>query len=134
MGNTKHIPYEATHPGEILKDEIDARPELNQKKLAALMGVKPSFLNEIIKGKRPISADTAILLEGVLDIPADFWLKFQMQFELQQARIKRKNIEKINVLKKLKNEATSAYTDAVKTSSSVQDPDANYGGNKSESK
>lgn len=123
MGNKEHLPFEATHPGEVLKDELEARSEMTQKKLAELMGVKASFLNEIIKGKRPISADTAILLEEVLDIKADFWLKFQMQYELQQARLKKKNKDKLDVLRKLRKQEEHGKTYVqINSSSAVNEP------------
>ena len=89
------IPFEATHPGVLIKDELDARPELKQKDLAVELGVKASFLNEIIKGKRPVTADIAILLEKILGISADYWMKFQSQYEIDKARIKEKNIIRI---------------------------------------
>ena len=93
--NNNIIPFEATHPGVLIKDELEVRDDLNQKDLAKELGVKPSFLNEIIKGKRPLTADYAIILEKIFDIPADYWMRFQTQFEIDKARIKRKNIEKI---------------------------------------
>ena len=96
------LPFEATHPGSLIRDELEVRENLNQKKLAALLDVKPSFLNEIIKGKRPITANTAILLEKVLDISADYWMKFQSQYEIDTARINKKNIEKLKRIKKWK--------------------------------
>lgn len=89
------VPFEATHPGTLIKDELDARPELKQKDLANELGVKPSFLNEIIKGKRPVTADIAVLLEKTLEIPADYWMKFQSQFEIDKARVKEKNIARL---------------------------------------
>ncbi|NOX45416.1 MAG: HigA family addiction module antidote protein, partial [Chlorobi bacterium] len=89
---TATTPFTATHPGVLIKDELDARPELKQKDLAKELGVKASFINEIINGKRPITANIAILLEKVLGIPADYWMKFQSQFEIDKARIKEKNI------------------------------------------
>lgn len=89
------IPHKATHPGVLIADELDVRDDINQKDLAHLLGVKSSFLNEIIKGKRPITADTALLLEKALDIPADFWLNFQAQYDLDVARIKERNITKV---------------------------------------
>lgn len=95
MANRHIIPFEATHPGVLIKDELEIRNDLNQKDLAKELGVKPSFLNEIIKGKRPVTADVAILLEKSLDIPADYWMKFQSQFEIDRARIKEKNIIKL---------------------------------------
>jgi len=89
------LPFEATHPGILIKDELDTRPDLKQKDLAIELGVKASFLNEIIKGKRPVTADIAILLEKTLEIPADYWMKFQSQYEIDKARIKEKNITKL---------------------------------------
>ncbi|MGQ1948814.1 HigA family addiction module antitoxin [Geofilum sp. OHC36d9] len=89
------LPFEATHPGILIKDELDARPDLKQKDLAKELGVKASFLNEIIKGKRPVTADIAILLEKIFEIPADYWMKFQSQYEIDKARIKEKNIAKL---------------------------------------
>lgn len=89
------LPFEATHPGILIKDELDARSDLKQKDLAKGLGVKASFLNEIIKGKRPVTADLAILLEKILEIPADYWMKFQSQYEIDKARIKEKNIAKL---------------------------------------
>jgi HTH-type transcriptional regulator/antitoxin HigA len=95
---TQNIPFEATHPGILIKDELEFREDIKQKDLAELLGVKPSFLNEIIKGKRPITADLAILLEKTLEIPADYWMKFQSQYEIDCARIKEKNINKIKLI------------------------------------
>lgn len=92
------IPFEATHPGTLIKDELEVRDDLTQKDLAILLGVKPSFLNEIVKGKRPITADIAILLEKSLDISADYWMKFQSQYEIDSAKIKEKNISKIKLI------------------------------------
>jgi HTH-type transcriptional regulator/antitoxin HigA len=83
--NNNSIPFKATHPGSLLKDELEAR-EISQKDFA---------LQLVIKGKRPITADLAILLESLLQIPADYWLRFQSQYEIQEARIKEKNILKL---------------------------------------
>ncbi len=89
------LPFKATHPGSLIKDEIEARPDLKQKDLAVELGVKASFLNEIIKGKRPVTADIAVLLEEILGIPADYWMRFQSQYEIDKARIKEKNIARL---------------------------------------
>ena len=90
------IPNIATHPGLLISDELDARDDINQKDLAHLLDVKTSFLNEIIKGKRSITSDTAILLEKALGVPAELWMKLQSQYDLDVARIKEKNIAKVN--------------------------------------
>ena len=49
-------PSEPIHPGEILKDEIEYRG-ISQRKLAAQMGISPTLLNEILNGKRAVSAE-----------------------------------------------------------------------------
>ena len=49
-------PYMPTHPGEVLKDELQARG-ISQKKFSSLIGVSYTMLNEILNGKRPISAE-----------------------------------------------------------------------------
>jgi len=91
--DNKLTPFEATHAGILVKDEIEAR-NITQKELAVMIGVKQSFLNEIIKGKRPITAETALYIGKALDIPADYLMRFQSQYELDCARIKEKNIQK----------------------------------------
>ncbi|MCK4663783.1 MAG: HigA family addiction module antidote protein [Bacteroidales bacterium] len=97
MSNNNITPFEATHPGILLQDELKAR-NIKQRELAYELGVLPTFLNEIIKGKRSITADFAVLLEKVLEIPADYWLRFQTQHDIDKARIKEKNVRKIELI------------------------------------
>lgn len=85
MERNTSISFEPTHPGTLIRDELEVRPEIKQKELAKKLGVKASFLNEVIKGKRPITADLAVLLEKALDIPADYWMWFQAQYEMDKA-------------------------------------------------
>jgi HTH-type transcriptional regulator/antitoxin HigA len=89
-----HIPFEATHPGNVILDEIKARG-LNQKQLAVELDIQATLLNEIIKGKRALTADLAILFERIFEIPADYWMRLQSQFEIDLARIKEKNINRL---------------------------------------
>lgn len=91
------IPFEATHPGTVILDEINAR-NISQKELAHELGVLPTFLNEILKGKRAITADFAILLEKSLGISADYWMRFQTQHDIDKARLKEKNVRKIELI------------------------------------
>ncbi len=97
MKKKEILPFEATHPGILLKDELNARG-ITQKEFAIELGVLPTFLNEIVKGKRPITADFAILLEKSLEIPADYWMRFQSQYEIDRARIKEKNIARLKLI------------------------------------
>lgn len=101
MKTNTTTPYEATHPGTLIADEIKAQG-LKQKDVAMELDVAPTFLNEIIKGKRPISADIAILLEKCLGISADYWMRFQAQYELDTARVKEKMVIKTQLLESWK--------------------------------
>ena len=86
MSKKELIPFEATHPGELIKDELKARG-MTQKQLADETGIKPSVLSETINGKRSISLNVAAALEKVLDIPADMWMNMQTQYDLDSANI-----------------------------------------------
>ncbi len=73
------------HPGAIISDELEAR-ELKQKDLAKKMGISPSMLSDIIHGRRNITADLALRLEGALYISAMFWMNFQSKYDLDKIR------------------------------------------------
>lgn len=79
-------PFVATHPGEMIKDELKERG-MTQKRLAAETGIKASVLSETINGKRSISLNVAIALEKSLGIPADIWMNMQTQYDLDTAKI-----------------------------------------------
>ena len=80
------VPFEATHPGEMIKDELKERG-MTQKQLAEETGIKPSVLSETINGKRSISLNVAVALEKALDIPANMWMNMQTQYDLDSANI-----------------------------------------------
>jgi HTH-type transcriptional regulator/antitoxin HigA len=86
------VPLFSTHPGELILDEMKVR-KITQLAMANQIGVHPSFLNEVIKGKRSIHAHLAIALENALGISAEYWLRLQMQYDLSKARaeLKQKN-------------------------------------------
>ncbi len=95
---TKNLtPAIATHPGIILADEIEAN-DYSQIDFAKLIDLKRSQLNEIIKGKRNINADLALLLEKALGIDADFWMEAQKNYDLDKARIEAKNKEQLEAI------------------------------------
>lgn len=84
------IPAFATHPGELIKDELVER-KMTQKELAELTGIKPSILSETINGKRSISLNMATALESVLGIPTTLWMNLQTQYNIDSANIAEKN-------------------------------------------
>ena len=86
MNKDNITPFVATHPGEMIKDELRER-KLTQKQLALETGIKPSVLSETINGKRPVSKNVALALEQTLGIPADIWMNLQTQYDLDSVRI-----------------------------------------------
>lgn len=73
------IPKDPTHPGEILREEIESRG-ITQTKLANEIGVKVSLLNELINGKRDFTIEYAMLIEAALGIDADIWVNLQANY------------------------------------------------------
>ena len=87
MTKTRAYPDIAIPPGEFLAEEIAARG-LSQKELASRMGRPINAINEIINGKKAITAETALQLEEVMkEIPARFWLNLETDFQLTKALI-----------------------------------------------
>ena len=74
----------AIHPGEALAEEIEAR-QLTQKRLVELLGRPPQLVNEIVRGKKAITPDTAVGLERVCGISAKTWMNMQVDYELTLA-------------------------------------------------
>ena len=73
-----------THPGEMLFEEFVKPLELTQAELARRLDVSYPRLNEIIKGRRSVTPDTALRLSRVLGMSADFWLGLQQDWDLWQ--------------------------------------------------
>jgi addiction module HigA family antidote len=84
MRKVKLVPV---HPGEILSEEFLKPMHLSQNRLALALGVPARRINEIVLGKRGISADTALRLSAYFGNSADFWLGIQMDYDLDLARI-----------------------------------------------
>lgn len=74
-----------THPGEMLLEEFVKPLGLTQTALAQSLGVSYQRLNEIIKGRRSVTPDTALRLSHVLGMSADFWLGLQQDWDLWHA-------------------------------------------------
>jgi antitoxin HigA-1 len=74
-----------THPGEMLLEEFIKPLELTQTEFAQRLGVSYPRLNEIIKGRRSVTPDTALRLSHVLGMSADFWLGLQQDWDLWHA-------------------------------------------------
>ena len=74
------------HPGEVLAEEFLAPIQLSQNALARALAVPPRRINEIVLGKRAITADTALRLARYFATSAEFWMGLQEGYELREAR------------------------------------------------
>ena len=76
------------HPGEILQEEFLRPLGLSQNQVALAIGVPARRINEIVLGKRAITADTALRLGRYFGMDAQFWVNLQSHYELEVARDK----------------------------------------------
>ncbi|HEY2416192.1 MAG TPA: HigA family addiction module antitoxin [Pirellulaceae bacterium] len=74
-----------THPGEMLLEEFIKPLNISQSALAVRLGISFPRLNEIVRGKRGVTPDTALRLSRVVGMSADFWLGLQQDWDLWQA-------------------------------------------------
>jgi len=80
------LPFEATHAGNLVKDELAARG-ISQTELAEITGMQKAVLNDIVAGRRTVSPAIALMFEDALGIPAMLLLNVQKQYELDCARM-----------------------------------------------
>lgn len=78
-------PFEPTHPGELLKEELEYRG-ISQKKFAEQIGIPYKNLNDMLNCRRPITANTALLIEAALGISAQIFTSMQMDYNMQIAK------------------------------------------------
>ena len=109
-------PFIATHPGELIKDELAER-KMTQKQLADITGIKTSILSQTINGKRSISLNMAVQLEKALDIPAELWMNLQTQY----------NIDSANILKRQTKQLTATIRLPVQDRNLIKDLSRKFG-------
>jgi HTH-type transcriptional regulator/antitoxin HigA len=101
MKSSELIPIEATHPGQLIKDEI-AFLGISQKEAASRMDVTASIVSGLIAGKLHVTPTLALKLESVFQIDAEYWLRLQIKYELDSLRIRyKKAFERKHVPKQL---------------------------------
>ncbi|HWU68886.1 MAG TPA: HigA family addiction module antitoxin [Stenotrophobium sp.] len=74
------------HPGEVLQEEFLAPMNISQNALARALDVPPRRINEIVLGKRGISADTALRLSHYFGTSERFWMGLQADYDLEEAK------------------------------------------------
>ena len=83
MAKRKFAPV---HPGEVLAEDFLKGLEISQYRLAKGLGVSARRINEIVQGKRGITADTALRLAKFFAMEAQFWMNLQSHYDLEVAR------------------------------------------------
>ena len=91
---TVRFGYTPTHPGEVLKDEIEYR-KISQRKLAEQMGISYKVLNDLLNGRRMLTTATAMMFEAALDIPADSLMRLQLKYNMQAANNDKSFMERL---------------------------------------
>lgn len=92
-------PAYPTHPGTVLKEEIEYH-KLSQRKLAGQMGISYKMLNDILNCRRPVTAQTAMLFEAALNVPADSLMRLQIKYNMQQVAADPSFMERLKQVRK----------------------------------
>jgi addiction module HigA family antidote len=86
---------EPIHPGETIKEDILQPLGMSVNQLAKALSLDATRLNDIVRGRRGVTPDTALRLARYLGSSAEFWLGLQLEYDLRRARLERlKQIEK----------------------------------------
>ena len=90
------------HPGEILLEEFLLPMQISQNRLARNIGVSPRRINEIVHGKRGITADTALRLARYFGTSEHFWMNLQTRYDLEaeKGRLKGRLAREVAILRK----------------------------------
>jgi addiction module HigA family antidote len=95
MKRKSSVPANAVHPGEILREDFMAPLALTAYRLAKDLNVTLPRVNELIRQKRPMSADMALRLARYFGTTPQVWMNLQANFDLDIANAQKKEIEKI---------------------------------------
>ncbi len=100
MNLSDNEPFIPTHPGEIIKDEIEYRG-ISQRALAMQIGVSYTQLNEVLNGKRALNTEMALLIGAALDVDAELLLAMQTRYDMITARRNQTFLTKLNSIRKI---------------------------------
>ena len=93
-------PFKPTHPGEVLKDELEYRG-ISQRGLAREMGISYSALNEVLNGKRSLNHELAMMMEAALGVDAAPLLAMQNEFDMLMAERDETFMEKLKKIRRI---------------------------------
>ena len=89
-----------THPGDVLKEELEARG-ISQKKFSEVLSIPYTQLNEILNGKRPVTTDFALMMEAALGINPELLINMQTRYNMSVARQKKPLLARLMDIKKI---------------------------------
>ena len=92
--------FQPTHPGEVLKDELEFRG-VSQRSLAREMGVSYSVLNEVLNGKRALNTELAMMMEAALGVDAAPLLAMQNEYDMLMAERNELFMEKLRQIRRV---------------------------------
>ena len=95
--------FTPTHPGEVLKDEIEYR-KISQSQLAKQMGMSYKILNDILNERRHVTTSTAMIFEAALGIPAYSLINIQSEYNLQMASRDESFVRRLKQIRELNSE------------------------------
>ena len=88
-----------THPGDVLKEELESR-NISQKKFSEVLGVPYTQLNEILNGKRSITTDFALMVEAALGINPELLVNMQTRYNMSLSKQKKSLVARLLDIKK----------------------------------
>lgn len=89
-----------THPGDVLKEELESR-NITQKSFSQALNISYSTLNEVLNGKRAVSSDFALMVEASLGINPELLLNMQMRYDMALTRRKPSLIKQLQNIRKI---------------------------------
>ena len=92
--------FQPTHPGEVLKDELEFRG-ISQRSLAREMGISYSVLNEVLNGKRALNIELALMMEAALGVDAAPLLAMQNEYDMQMTERNESFMEKLKQIRRV---------------------------------
>ncbi len=93
------IPFSPTHPGEVLKDEIEFL-NISKRKLSTQMGVSYFVLNGILNLKRPVNVEFALRVEATLGLEAEMLINMQTRYDIHTTRANKIFMQKLNEIRR----------------------------------
>lgn len=93
-------PYQPTHPGEVLKDELEYRG-ISQRALAKEIGISYSAFNEMLNGKRSLTPELAMMMEAALGVEAVPLLAMQNEYDMLMAERDDSFMEKLKQIRRI---------------------------------